>query len=79
MERGPEAIRKYRFLNSFRPWWASMRRLPAEERPVDLGGTAALLGGLAAAGLVLLGAGLWRGLREEGVDERLSACRVAAL
>jgi hypothetical protein len=50
-ERGPEAIRKYRFLSSLRPWWASMNFLPATERPVDLATTIALL--LIAAGLGL--------------------------
>jgi hypothetical protein len=57
MERGPEAVRKYRYLNSFRPWWASMTFLPPHERPVDLGRTAALLLSLAAGGLALIGFG----------------------
>lgn len=54
-ERGPEAIRKYRFLNSFRPWWASMTFLPPDERPVDLGRTAVLLLAVALCGLGLIG------------------------
>jgi hypothetical protein len=56
MERGPEAVRKYRFLNSFRPWWASQRWLPPEQRPVPLGPTALLLasGAVVGIGLMLL-------------------------
>jgi hypothetical protein len=60
MERGPEALRKYRFLNSFRPWWASQRWLPPDQRPVPLGTTALLLLGLAAGGAGLATAGLLR-------------------
>jgi hypothetical protein len=57
MERGPAAVRKYHFLNSFRPWWASMTFLAPNNRPVDLGRSAALLLALAASGLALLGIG----------------------
>jgi hypothetical protein len=53
-EKGAEGIHKYRFLNSFRPWWAGLRYLSASDRPVPLAPTAAFLGGLAAASLVLL-------------------------
>jgi hypothetical protein len=53
-EKGTEGIHKYRFLNSYRPWWAGMRYLPPSERPVALGPTAVLLGGLVAGSLVLL-------------------------
>jgi hypothetical protein len=53
-ERGPEAIRKYHFLNSFRPWWASMTFLPPSQRPVDLGRTALLLLALAGCGCGLI-------------------------
>jgi hypothetical protein len=53
-ERGPAAVRKYRFLNSFRPWWASMTFLPPSDRPVDLGRTAALLIAVAGLGLATL-------------------------
>lgn len=60
MERGPEAVRKYRYLNSLRPWWASMTFLAPVERPVDLGRTAALLLSLAAGGLALIGIGCGR-------------------
>jgi hypothetical protein len=56
-EVGPIALRKYRILNSFRPWWHSQRWLPPELRPVDLDAAIAvflaiLLGGL---GLTYLG------------------------
>ena len=57
-ERGPESVRKYRILNSFRPWWASMRFLPASERPVDLGRTAAMILVVMVCGLGLLGVAL---------------------
>jgi hypothetical protein len=55
-ERGPEAVRKYHFLNSFRPWWLSMRFLPAHKRPVDLLKTTALLlvAALGGGGLMVL-------------------------
>jgi hypothetical protein len=50
MDRGPEAVRKYRILASLRPWWVSQRWLEPTERPVALGPTAALLGALALLG-----------------------------
>jgi len=53
-EKGAEALHKYRFLNSFRPWWASMPYVAPADHPVALGPTAALLGGLIAGSLVLL-------------------------
>ncbi len=63
MERGPESVRKYRYLNSFRPWWTSMTFLAPHERPVDLGRTAALLLFMAVGGLTLIGFGCrsWTG------------------
>jgi hypothetical protein len=60
MERGPEAVRKYRFLASFRPWWISQTWLAPADRPVALGQTVALLLGLALAGAILLLATLRR-------------------
>jgi hypothetical protein len=59
-ERGPGAVRKYRFLDSFRPWWASMTFLAPADRPVDLGRAALLLLGCAAAGAGLAAWGLAR-------------------
>lgn len=61
-ERGPESVRKYRFLNSFRPWWASMTFLSPQERPVDLEDTAVLLLVVAAlgGGFMLLGMSSFR-------------------
>jgi hypothetical protein len=53
-EQGTEGIHKYRFLNSFRPWWASMHYLPPSDRPVALGPTAVLLGGLIAGSMIVL-------------------------
>ena len=58
VEKGPAAVRKYRILNSFRPWWASMRYLDRKSRPVDLARTLMLLTALVAAGLALLVIGL---------------------
>jgi len=52
--RGPLVVERYRVLNSFRPWWASMTFLPPDERPVNLGKFAAFLLGILSAGLFLL-------------------------
>lgn len=61
---GPEAVRRYHVLNSFRPWWISQRYLTFE-RPIALGRTAILFVLLAALGLAFQ----WRVLtssRSEG-------------
>jgi hypothetical protein len=55
--RGPEAVRQFRVLNSYRPWWCSMTFLAPEDRPVNLGETAAVLLGMLGTGLLLLGVG----------------------
>jgi hypothetical protein len=72
MEAGPEAVRKYRFLSSLRPWWISQRWLPPADRPVALESTLVFLLLLAALGALLMGAGLWRagapGLEQEVVS-----------
>jgi len=57
-DNGPEAVRKYRYLASFRPWWISQRWLSPPERPVALLPTAAMLLALAGAGLGLSVLGL---------------------
>jgi hypothetical protein len=63
-ERGPEVVERYRVLNSFRPWWASMDYLSPKQRPVDLAHTAALLLALAFGGCgLVLGAMFWPGRR----------------
>lgn len=49
-KRGPDVVVRYRVLNSFRPWWASMTYLRPEERPVDLAKTALVLVVVALAG-----------------------------
>jgi hypothetical protein len=36
VENGPEGIRKFHILNSFRPWWISQRYLTPAQRPVNL-------------------------------------------
>jgi hypothetical protein len=60
-KRGPETVERYRVLNSFRPWWASMTYLSAEQRPVDLAKTATVLSVLAVVGAgLVLGFGLSR-------------------
>lgn len=58
-ESGPEAVQKYRVLNSFRPWWASMTFLPPQQRPVALGATALCLVAVSALGAALMVLGLW--------------------
>jgi hypothetical protein len=55
-EKGLEAVRRYRVLNSLRPWWISQQYLSPAERPVAIGPTIALLGAIAASGLLLM---LW--------------------
>jgi hypothetical protein len=55
---GPEEIRKYHFLNSFRPWWISQRFLAPAERPVDLLRTVLLLLAVGMAGALALATAL---------------------
>jgi hypothetical protein len=57
MEGGADAVRKYRFLASFRPWWISQQWLAPADRPVALLPTGGALLALAAigAGLLVLG------------------------
>ena len=55
-ERGPDAVKRYRVLNSFRPWWASLSYVSPEQRPVDLARTAialSVVGLLGYASMVL--------------------------
>ena len=47
-------VRDSDVIDSLRPWWASLRRLDARARPVDIGRTAALLLLVSAAGLILM-------------------------
>ena len=47
-------VRDSDVIDSLRPWWASLRRLEARARPVDIGRTAALLLLVSAAGLILM-------------------------
>jgi hypothetical protein len=63
-----EAVPKYHIFSSFRPWWISQQYLSAEQRPVDLGKTAAFLAAVASLGLVLmLGAGRGSGRLAAGL------------
>lgn len=38
---GADAIKRYKLLNAFRPWWISYRYIPINERPVTIGRAAA--------------------------------------
>jgi hypothetical protein len=58
VEKGPGAVRKYHVLNSFRPWWASLRYLDRKSRPVDLSKTLILLAALGGAGVALVAIGI---------------------
>jgi hypothetical protein len=49
-----EAVGRYHVFSSLRPWWISQQYLSAEERPVAMGPTLALLAVMGAAGLALL-------------------------
>jgi hypothetical protein len=53
-ETGPDAVRRYRVLNSIRPWWISQQYLPPAERPIAIGPTALLFGVLASIGIVMV-------------------------
>jgi hypothetical protein len=77
VRRGPEAVRRYRILNSFRPWWASQSYLPVEQRPVPIAPTVEILSLTAVAGIGLC---LWgipasrirgSGIRPERLSTRL--------
>jgi hypothetical protein len=57
---GPEAVRRYRFLASFRPWWVSQQWLSPEDRPIALGPTALSLLLLAATGALVVGSTIAR-------------------
>jgi hypothetical protein len=57
---GPEAVQRYRILNSLRPWWISHRYLRPEDRPVDLAPTSGLLAGAVLCGLALMLLGCWK-------------------
>jgi hypothetical protein len=50
----PSVARRYWVFAAFRPWWCWQRHLDPGEQPVDIGKTALLLLGVAAAGLLLL-------------------------
>jgi hypothetical protein len=67
MDSGPEAVRKYRYLASFRLWWISQRWLAPADRPVALLPASLLLLGAATAGLALLAVGLRLAPRGGGI------------
>ncbi len=59
VEYGPAALKKYKVLNSFRPWWISHWYIPETQRPVPiLTAVFVLTGVLLAAALML-----WKGTR----------------
>jgi hypothetical protein len=55
---GPDVVRKYHYLCTWRPWWSCMWYLDEDERPVDLARTVYLLQAATAAGLLGM-APLW--------------------
>ena len=57
-DNGPDAVRKYRFLSSYRPWWVSQSWLAPADRPVAIGRSVQFLAALAAIGLGLIALGL---------------------
>ncbi len=60
VEKGPEAVRKYHVLNSFRPWWSSLLYLPEAERPVVVGQTLFWMASWLVLGIFLMVAGVGR-------------------
>ena len=56
--KGAEGVHRYTLLNTLRPWWATFRYLPPDQRPVELNRTVALLVLLTFVGLAAGGAGL---------------------
>jgi hypothetical protein len=73
--RGIEGVRQYTLLNTLRPWWATFRHLPPDQRPADLGATARFLGLTVAAGLALIYWGLTRRLLFSHRPDNSSATR----
>jgi hypothetical protein len=59
---GIEGVHRYTLLNTLRPWWATFRHLPPDQRPVALAPTAAVLGAAGGLGFLLMAGGL-RGRR----------------
>lgn len=65
-ERGPAALKRYKMLNSFRPWWVSQRYLSVESRPVPIVRTVLLeLGGALSGAILILLATRKRPLRAD--------------
>jgi hypothetical protein len=54
VENGPEAVRKFHVLNSFRPWWISQEYLTPAQRPVNLHSAVMWLVSSMIMGLVLV-------------------------
>jgi hypothetical protein len=54
VENGPEAIRKFHVLNSFRPWWISQSYLSPAQRPVNLFSAVMWLASSMIIGIVFL-------------------------
>jgi len=55
---GPDAIRRYRILNAFRPWWHTFRYVSEDQRPVDLTLAITFFGVMGLSGLGLLVTGV---------------------
>lgn len=62
---GPEMVRKYHYLSSYRFWWVSLWYIDEGERPADLAATFTLMQAVAGAGLLLL-VPLWLGRARGG-------------
>ncbi len=59
VESGLVALKKYKLLNAFRPWWISHRYLPEAQRPVPIVTTVIVLVGVLLAGVWMV----WKGTR----------------
>lgn len=58
VELGQDAVRKYKILNSYRPWWLSHWYIPEDRRPVSIERTAAVFVAVFLGGVWLVLSGL---------------------
>ena len=70
-ETGPDALRKYKMLNVFRPWWASYDYLPPEYRPVSRAAALGVYAIVALVGAVLI---IWGRALSKRAGESLEGC-----
>ena len=64
---GPDTVRRYTVLNTFRPWWASQIYLPEHERPVRISTAVAVLVAIFTAGVAMLIVALRKNRHQSGV------------